>query len=180
MSDKSFMYATVSHPDCLHRDAAWPQNARRGFTLVELMITVSILAILAAIVIPAFSNHSKQAQITSTIYTMQTFQKAIQRYNADTATYPPDVYIARTPSELVGYIPDNSLSKPVPIGGYWDYNNFDDEGVSIGIYVDVPNDDNRADWLEIDNQIDNNDLTPGSGMMETIGANGIRYFVEKF
>ena len=50
------MQAESFNPIQLHR------IARRGFTLVELLIVVVILGILATIVIPQFSNASQQAR----------------------------------------------------------------------------------------------------------------------
>src|SRR5690606_21145974 len=45
---------------------------RKGFTLVEILIVVVILGILAAIVIPQFTNASESAQFSSTVSQLQT------------------------------------------------------------------------------------------------------------
>jgi type IV pilus assembly protein PilA len=38
------------------------KNTKRGFTIVELVIVIAIIAILAAILIPVFSNVTKSAE----------------------------------------------------------------------------------------------------------------------
>src|SRR3954466_8236755 len=62
----------------------------RGFTLVEILIVVIILGILAAIVIPQFTNASNDARKSSVASTLQTLRGQIELFkiqHADTA--PP-------------------------------------------------------------------------------------------
>jgi general secretion pathway protein G len=53
---------------------------RNGFTLVEILIVVVILGILAAIVIPQFSNASEEAKLSSLVSDLQSIRSQIQLY----------------------------------------------------------------------------------------------------
>ncbi len=56
-------------------------RARSGFTLVEILIVVIILGILAAIVIPQFSDASTQARESSLRSDLQTMRGQIELYD---------------------------------------------------------------------------------------------------
>jgi len=55
-------------------------KAKRGFTLVEILIVVVILGILAAIVIPQFTEASTEAKLSSLCSDLQTVRSQIQLY----------------------------------------------------------------------------------------------------
>ncbi|MBL9120662.1 MAG: prepilin-type N-terminal cleavage/methylation domain-containing protein [Phycisphaerae bacterium] len=57
-------------------------NARRqrGFTLIEILIVVVILGILAAIVIPQFTNASQDAQVSAVKSQLQTVRSQIELF----------------------------------------------------------------------------------------------------
>ena len=50
---------------------------RSGFTLIEILIVVIILGILAAIVIPQFTNASKEAKLSSLVTQVQSLRSQI-------------------------------------------------------------------------------------------------------
>ena len=50
------------------------RTRRAGFTLVEILIVVIILGILAAIVIPQFTNASQDARESSLLSQLQTLR----------------------------------------------------------------------------------------------------------
>jgi general secretion pathway protein G len=52
----------------------------RGFTLIEILIVVVILGVLAAIVIPQFTNATNSSKSTSVSTTAQTLRGAVQLY----------------------------------------------------------------------------------------------------
>ncbi len=52
----------------------------RGFTLVEILIVVVILGILAAIVIPQFTNASESAKASNLLSQLQTIRSQLELY----------------------------------------------------------------------------------------------------
>ena len=66
-------------------------RTRRGFTLVEILIVVIILGILAAIVIPQFTNASTSARANSTISQLQTLRSQIQLFKLQHNDSLPDL-----------------------------------------------------------------------------------------
>ena len=67
------------------------RRAQGGFTLIELVVVIVILAILAAIIMPRFIGRADDAKIASAISTISTLDNAIGLYNADTTTFPPNL-----------------------------------------------------------------------------------------
>ncbi len=63
---------------------------RTGFTLVEILIVVIILGILAAIVVPQFTDASEQARMASLQSDLQTVRGQIELYKMQ--------HVGRTPS----------------------------------------------------------------------------------
>lgn len=55
-------------------------RVRQGFTLIEILIVVVIMAVLASVVIPQFSNSTKQAQTSTTEFNLQILRSQIELY----------------------------------------------------------------------------------------------------
>jgi len=62
---------------------------KSGFTLVEILIVVVILGILAAIVIPQFTEASTEAKLSSLCTDLQTLRSQIELYKIQHNDNPP-------------------------------------------------------------------------------------------
>jgi len=66
-------------------------NVRKAFTLVEILIVVVILGILAAIVIPQFTNASTEAQAGNVQSQLQTIRSQIELFRVKNNGSLPDM-----------------------------------------------------------------------------------------
>jgi general secretion pathway protein G len=83
---------------------------RHGFTLIEILIVVVILGILAAIVIPQFTDASQEASVSSLQTQLQTIRSQIELYN---------VQHPATPYDVNGYGDDGSGAQETAFGNFW-------------------------------------------------------------
>lgn len=60
----------------------------KGFTIVELLIVIVVIAILAAIVLVAYNGIQNSAKTTSGQSAASQVQKKVEAYNAATGNYP--------------------------------------------------------------------------------------------
>jgi prepilin-type N-terminal cleavage/methylation domain-containing protein len=58
------------------------RSARKGFTLVEVLIVVVIMAILAATIIPQFSNSASDAKAGTNKFNLHTLRAQIELYKS--------------------------------------------------------------------------------------------------
>ncbi len=79
---------------------------RAGFTLVELLVTVSIVGILAGLAIPNMRNMTFRARATSVAGDLEALRIATVNYNANAHSWPAERASGIVPPELVGYLPD--------------------------------------------------------------------------
>jgi general secretion pathway protein G len=61
---------------------------RNAFTLIELLLVLVILAILAAVVVPKFTNRSEQARESAAKTDIANVETALDTFEIDTGRYP--------------------------------------------------------------------------------------------
>lgn len=69
---------------------------KTGFTIVELLIVVVIIAILAAITIVAYNSMQARARETSTLADLSSIAKQIELYAATNGSYPNSIAMAKS------------------------------------------------------------------------------------
>lgn len=73
-------------------------SKQRGFTLIELMVVVSIIGILASIAIPAYQDYMTRAKIAEVFQLFSPLKKAVADYYDYYGTMPKDnqaLFLAR-------------------------------------------------------------------------------------
>ena len=60
-----------------------------GFTLIELMIVIAIVAILVALAVPAYNNYIIRAKVTDCINTIAVAKLSISEYRQTMGDWPP-------------------------------------------------------------------------------------------
>ena len=66
------------------------QRSSAGFTLIELMIVVAIIAILAAIAIPAYQDYLVRAQVSEGLVLAGGAKAAEWDFVSNTGRFPPN------------------------------------------------------------------------------------------
>ncbi|MCK6407009.1 MAG: type II secretion system GspH family protein [Rhodocyclaceae bacterium] len=81
---------------------------RRGFTLIEMLVVMAVIATLLTIAVPRYFQHLDRAREVTLRETLATMRDAIDKYQADTGRYPETIeelvtrhYLRRLPADPI-------------------------------------------------------------------------------
>ncbi len=66
------------------------QNGQKGFTLIELMIVIAIVAILVGLAVPAYQDYTVRAKVSECIYAAAPAKLAVSEAAQESGVMPND------------------------------------------------------------------------------------------
>ncbi len=95
--------------------------AQRGFTLIEMMIVVAIIAILASILVPNFVRARAQAQTAACEANLKEIATALELYQTDNDRYPPSGTVNASNTDLQPYLKQVPVDPAAGPSAYYSY-----------------------------------------------------------
>ena len=131
-----------------------PVDRYRGFTLIELMIAIAILAIITAIAVPAYQGYIREAQLGTARINADSLRVFLEDWRLENNTYRIVTgeadYDPETKTEL-GWTPD----------GDQDLYNYEIVGATTNSYTVVITYTPSGRWLRCENRM--NTCCDGTG-----------------
>ncbi|MEM9754010.1 MAG: prepilin-type N-terminal cleavage/methylation domain-containing protein [Planctomycetota bacterium] len=141
-----------------------------GFSLIEITVVVLVIAVLAAIVLPRFSQAQENTKVGAAASDLRQIANAMQRYHARHGDYPPDTFRGVFPPELASDLVEFDLWN-TPIGGAWDWDYWPNGVYAFKACVTIVDGD-PALYQQLDELIDDGELT--TGQLQRINQYGNR------
>ena len=123
------------------------RKSRGGFTLVEIMIVVAIIALLAAIAVPGFLRARKRSQATAILNDARVIDGAVDQYAIENNMLGSS---SVTASQLKGFFKPNSRLYQQAGGGTFNYfmgNTYSYTTFDGGVHVNASSEANFSDVI---------------------------------
>ena len=142
-----------------------------GFTLLELLVVITIIGVLASIAIPTYNSMRDRAKVGRTATELRNFATAFFAFAMANGEFPEDNH-EELPPGMEAFISPAVFNRTTPIGGRYNWegpDNYPYAGVSISGSIDDP------DLIAVlDNVMDDGD--PNTGRLR-VGSNGRPTFI---
>ncbi len=141
-----------------------------GFSLIELMVVVTIISLLMMLAAPAYLRVQKKARASALVNDLRVFAAVYQAHANEKGTWPPEAAAGVVPAGITSdELKTDAWTQPTVIGGHWDWeNNQVHGGVRYTAAIAIT-DTSDAHLLidmelfqEMDNALDDGNLTTGS------------------
>ncbi|GAB5559169.1 MAG: hypothetical protein SynsKO_08160 [Synoicihabitans sp.] len=152
----------------------------RGFTLVEIMVVVTIIGILATLSLPAFKAAGLKTRASTLVNDARVFSEGFYRYAQEHGEFPRQQRNRqRFPPDMDGYISEEAWRRTPPIGGRYSWDNIRRNRRSghRGAIMVIRSDLKMADLRAIDAMIDDGNTTTGTMQVRNGGAR-VYYILE--
>ncbi len=144
------------------------KKAQQGFTLVEIMVVVTLLGILAMLGIPEFRKSTDRAEAIATANDIGKFVQAVELYGTSEGNYPTNMNYITMPDEVRGFMPAKLQN------GHYDW-----RYINLGnfVYVIVRDLELTAEQaISIDKTIDDGNVTRGNLWFFNYGTALVYFF----
>ena len=99
------------------------RNNARGFTLMEVMAVLVIIALIAGLAARSFMGSTEKAKVIATKATLSTLHGAVNMFKLDTGHYPSEevglIELVERPMDLDGWAPGGYLEQTVVPKDAW-------------------------------------------------------------
>jgi len=152
------------------------RTQRRGFTIIETMIVVTIIGILAVLVIPALQRARLRTRNVEFMNNLRLLSgETFDYYAFEFGDLPPDSPPGIEPVNVGPYLPRRfAWGDQTAIGGLWDWDRAPDRASKIdgifygGLSVNGP-ERTTAQMRDIDELLDDGDLSSGQFRFRSAG-----------
>jgi prepilin-type N-terminal cleavage/methylation domain-containing protein len=151
------------------------KKKRGGFTLVEIMVVVTLIGFLAMLSVPAFKRIKQRAAAAAFSSDMRLFSEAFQRYAQEMGSFPATGVVGVIPGGMEEYIDQNDWGKTTSIGGNFNWAIFSASDAQrgsyeIGIIQVVAPTLSLEELTSIDSQIDDGNVNDGNLLVSGAGS----------
>lgn len=139
--------------------------SNHAFTLIEVVVVLTVIAVLAAMFIPRLAGAEEDTRVVATAHDLTSMAKAFDYYKTTNGYWPPDSEPGQMPPEMRGkFKTGNPFENRSPIGGVYNYENLKDSpaifiAISATPAAPAPN---LIDAQMLDTYMDDGNLSTGN------------------
>ncbi|NDV63264.1 prepilin-type N-terminal cleavage/methylation domain-containing protein [Puniceicoccales bacterium CK1056] len=146
---------------------------KSGFTLVETMITVTIIGLLTSVSVPAVMSAKDRALAVSLANDFRTYAAAFEIYALEEGSWPADGLPGSIPAGMEDQLP--KFAETTYQNGKWDWEH-NAVGVTAGVSLRLSSIDEKV-LTRIDEMLDDGNLT--AGKFRKTNGNGVTLVLEE-